>query len=154
MALGHLLLFGWIEGMATALVIRYLQRADPRLLAVSGTAAEVREGTVRRLRYGVGVLCLLSPLGLVLPAVFHGGAAWGEWRAGELARLVGFVPAGMQRLSGLWKAPFVDYAFASGADAGMAGAGVSYLISALLGVVVIACCVHLGGKLFASREQK
>lgn len=154
MALGHLLLFGWIEGIVTALVIRYLQQADPQFLTVSGPAAGVREGTVRQFGYGVGVLCLLSPLGLVLPAVFNGTGAWGEWRAGDLARLVGFIPAGMQRLNGIWKAPIADYAFGGGAASYKAVADVFYLVSALLGVAAIACCVYLGGKLLVPREEK
>lgn len=154
MALGHLLLFGLIEGIATALVIAYLQKNDPQLLAIAGGEGEVRQGTLRRLRFGMGVLALLSPLGVVLPAVFGSGPAWGEWRAGELAKLVGYVPAGMERLVGVWKAPVADYAFAAGEGTGMAAAGISYLASAVIGIAVLAFLVRLCGKALTAKEEK
>jgi len=35
MAGGHLLLFGWVEAVVTALVVKYLQKQDPSLLAIT-----------------------------------------------------------------------------------------------------------------------
>jgi len=153
MALGHLLLFGVIEGLATALVLRYLQQADPQLLVLAGGTAGARVGTLRKLRCGIAVLAISSPLGLVLPALCNSGPAWGEWRPGQLAALLGYVPAGMERLAGLWRAPFAGYAFA-GDTPGMATKGVSYLISAVIGVMAIVLCLRLCGKLPAPKEEK
>ena len=54
---------------------------------------------------------MLSPLGLLLPAHFKAGSAWGEWGADEMQKLVGYVPKGLEKLSSLWNAPMPDYAF-------------------------------------------
>jgi hypothetical protein len=153
MALGHLLLFGVIEGFATALVLRYLQQADPQLLAIAGGSPGARAGTLRKLGSGIAVLAIISPLGLALPALCNSGPAWGEWRPGELAALLGFVPAGMERLAGLWRAPFAGYAL-TGGNPGMAAAGASYLLSAVIGIMAIALCLRLCGKLSAPKEEK
>ena len=55
--------------------------------------------TVKKVWIGIAVLALLSPLGLILPAAFNAGGAWGEWSAEELRKLIGYVPAGFERLS-------------------------------------------------------
>ena len=62
--------------------------------------------TTRKLWIGLGALIVLSPLGLILPARFGAGTAWGEWSAEELRKLVGYVPKGM---SAGWNAPLPDY---------------------------------------------
>jgi cobalt/nickel transport system permease protein len=36
MLTGHLLFFGWVEAVVTALVVKYLQKQDPALLAAGG----------------------------------------------------------------------------------------------------------------------
>jgi hypothetical protein len=59
----------------------------------------------------------------------------------------------MQRLAGLWRAPFAGYAFA-GDGPGMAAACVSWLVSAVIGVMAIALCIRLCGKLAAPKEEK
>lgn len=153
MALPHLLLFGIVEGLATAFVIRYLQRTDPALLSLQGVW-EVGGGTVQRLRFGIGVLVLLSPLGVILPWAFGSKAAWGEWGTDELVRLTGFLPEGVARLGELWRAPFPDYAFAAFGDGGVLTAVLAYLLSALLGTAALVLCVRLCGRLLAIREGK
>lgn len=153
MALGHFLLFGFVEGVATALIIRYLQRGDPALLSPQG-GGEVGGGTVQRLRFGVGVLAFLSPLGVILPWAFGAKSAWGEWGADELARLIGFVPEGVGRLGELWRAPVPDYAFTGLGDGGVFPASLAYLLSAVLGVVALVLCVRICGRLLAIREGK
>jgi cobalt/nickel transport system permease protein len=152
MALGHLLLFGVIEGVATALVIGYLQKADPQLLTVAGGDGEARPGTMRKLRWGIGMLVIVSPLGLVAQVIGKGGTAWGEWSSEEVARLIGYVPDGMERLAGLWRAPFAGYAPV--ASPGPAMTFLSYLLSALIGVAAIALGIRLLGRLAAPKGQK
>ncbi len=78
---------------------------------------------------------LLVPLGLL------GGGAWGEWAGEELKRILGFVPEGFQKISGLWNAPFPDYTFP-----GM-GEFPSYVLSALVGVLLIFGLFYLLEKL-------
>lgn len=149
MALPHLLLFGVIEGLATALVIRYLQGTDPALLSMGGKA---EEGTLQRLRSGVWVMAILSPLGVVLPWAFGAKSAWGEWDGAELERMIGFVPDGIKRLGELWRAPLPDYSLPWLEKGGMLLASAAYLLSAILGVVALTACVRICGKLLAQRE--
>ncbi len=91
----------------------------------------------RRLWIGIGILILLSPLGLILPELFSAGGAWGEWGIEEIAEwmhkegLPAFIPDGLKRLSELWKAPFPDYTF-KGWEEGIK-AYVSYIITAAIG---------------------
>jgi cobalt/nickel transport system permease protein len=153
MALPHLLVFGLVEGMATALIIKYLQRSEPALLAIAaGTDEEC--GSFRRLWYGMGGLALLTPLGLVLPSLFNAGDAWGEWSPAELAARIGFLPKGMGRLASVWRAPLADYALGGGEKEGLAKAGLVYGLCAVIGVVVAVFLVHAARKYLAGREGK
>jgi cobalt/nickel transport system permease protein len=153
MALQHLFLFGIVEGVATALIVRYLQGADPALLSLNGGGGEASAGTVQRLRFGLGVLALLSPLGVILPLLGGAKSGWGEWSAAELTRLTGFVPAGMKRLGEFWQAPLPDYAFA-GPGAGVVTACLAYLLSAALGIALLLYCARACGRLLTVREEK
>jgi ABC-type Co2+ transport system permease subunit len=36
MTIGHLALFGFVEGLVTALVVRYLQKAESQFLTIYG----------------------------------------------------------------------------------------------------------------------
>ncbi|MDD5354906.1 MAG: cobalamin biosynthesis protein, partial [bacterium] len=58
-----------------------------------------------KLWIGIVVLIVLSPLGLLLPEHFKAGNAWGEWGVDEMRKLVGYIPRGLAKLSGLWQAP-------------------------------------------------
>jgi hypothetical protein len=138
MALEHLLVFGWVEAIATGLVVAYLQRTAPEMLpyAVSPETRPGRRAVVKRLAIGLGVLVLLSPLGLYLPRRFHAGSAWGEWSRveirAEIAKVTGgrgYLPAGMKRAeeSG-WKAPLPDYALP-----GQKSAFLGYILSGAIG---------------------
>ncbi len=149
MMLGHLTLAGALEGVVTALVVRYLQATDVGLLALPAgrPVAPARVG-YRRLWWGLGALVVLTPLGLLTQ-----GTAWGEWAADEVKHLVGYVPAGLARLSGTWtRAPLPDYALPSGGG-GFWSASVVYVLSAVLGVALIGLLMYLLGRLQAA-EQK
>lgn len=52
--------------------------------------------TATKLWIGIGILILLSPLGLLLPEHFKAGDAWGEWGAGTFKELVGYIPQGLK----------------------------------------------------------
>ena len=67
----------------------------------------------KKLWIGIGVLIILTPLGLILPDYFKAGDAWGEWEADTIQKLVGYVPQGIEKLSVLWKknALLPDYCF-------------------------------------------
>lgn len=134
MLFAHLLLAGPIEGVVTALAVRYLQASDAALLNIRALAtapSPAPPAISRRFWWALGVLIVLSPLGLLAS-----GTAWGEWGADELQKMLGFVPAGMQRLADTWShAPFADYSL-PGFESFWAAALI-YVLCAVLGVGTI-----------------
>ena len=109
--------------------------------------------TVTKLWIALGCLVVLSPLGLILPDRFKAGSAWGEWGAGEMEKLVGYVPQGLKRLSGVWNAPMPDYALKGGAEKGLAHLSLAYILSAIVGVTLIMAVIWLLGKLLAKKSE-
>lgn len=107
----------------------------------------------QKLWIGLGILILLSPLGIILPAHFNAGSAWGEWSPSELGKRVGYVPAGMHKQSEQWKAPLPDYALKGQETAPVHSLSLSYVLSAALGVGVILVITILLGKVIAQREK-
>ena len=129
MAFAHLTVAGPLEGVVTALVVRYLQTANPELLEAHEATVSVAPSRLRRLWRGVAALIVLSPLGLLAR-----GTAWGEWGPKEIGKALGFVPAGLQRLDASWShVPFPDYSLPSVAQGGWPAALV-YVGCAALGV--------------------
>lgn len=106
---------------------------------------------ITKLWIGLAILIIISPLGIIIPDRFHAGDAWGEWGADEMTKLVGYVPQGLQKLSGLWNAPMPDYSFKGWEDKGMTHLSFAYIISALLGVAIIGGVVFLIGKLLSTK---
>lgn len=102
---------------------------------------------------GIGVLIILSPLGLILPEHFKAGSAWGEWGADEMQKLVGYVPKGLEKLSELWKAPMPDYAFKGWEEKGLSSLSFAYIISAIVGITIITIVVLLLGKFLSKKEN-
>ena len=107
--------------------------------------------TMTKCWLGLGVLALLSPLGLILPDHFKAGSAWGEWGADEFQKMIGYVPQGLQKLGDLWKAPLPDYAFKGWEEKGLTHLSFAYIVSAVLGVVVVATLAWLLAKVLAKR---
>src|SRR3972149_4810368 len=63
----------------------------------------------RNLLIALGVMALLTPIGLYLPQILKAGAAWGEWGIHEVRKMVGYTPAGMEKTADTWKAPMPGY---------------------------------------------
>jgi hypothetical protein len=101
---------------------------------------------------GLGVLIVLSPLGLLLPEHFKTGAAWGEWGIDEIKKLVGYVPKGLEKLAPLWNAPLPDYAFKGWEGKGLSHLSLAYIISAVVGIAVTVGASLLVGKLLAKKD--
>lgn len=150
MLFAHLLVAGFAEGIITAGVVRYLQRADPSVLVpahpgIPLTAAE--DGQVPPSRWSPGrvaigamaVLILLTPLGLLAP-----GGAFGEDDPADLdLGTLGLdaVPAGLEQLNGFWSHTLLGgYGFADGQSPTL-----GYLVSAIVGVLVVGAVVLLVG---------
>lgn len=137
MMLGHLLVAGFVEGIVTAFVVAYLQRANEPMLRLLGQKQHTRL-SARWLWAGLGLLVLSTPLGLLAT-----GTPWGEWSSDEIALSLGFVPAGMKRLEGAWSAPLGGYGI-SGLDL-----TTGYIVSGVVGVVAIVLVMLLVGKWLA-----
>lgn len=106
----------------------------------------------KKLWTGIVILIILSPLGLIIPGIFKAGSAWGEWSAGEIKNIVGYVPEGFEKLSSLWKAPFSDYSI-SGWN-GKFKMWLAYIISAIVGVGIITGLSFLLGKILPGSKRR
>jgi cobalt/nickel transport system permease protein len=140
MLFAHLILAGPIEAVVTALVVRHLQSYNADLLNVQALSAAPLPSTpvsYRKFWWALGVLIVLSPLGLLAS-----GTAWGEWGAEELQKMLGFIPSGMQRLAGAWShAPFSDYSL-PGFESFWSSA-IIYILCATIGVGMISLLTYL-----------
>jgi len=106
-----------------------------------------------KLWIGLGVLIALSPLGLLLPDHFKAGDAWGEWGTDGVKELVGYIPQGLEKLSGLWSAPIPDYAFKGWEGKGLGSLSFAYIFSAIVGISFIVLIVFLLGKVLAKKDD-
>ena len=100
---------------------------------------------------GLGVLAVLSPLGLLLPENLKAGSAWGEWGVGQMQKLVGYIPKGMEKLSGLWSAPLPDYVFKGWQVESNLVLSFSYILSAVIGILICVGVVFILGKFLSKK---
>jgi cobalt/nickel transport protein len=77
-------------------------------------------------------LCLITPIGILLPVFFNAGDAWGEWSAQTVNDLIGYVPEGLAKYSDVWKAPIPDYTVNS-ADPSIVHQSGYYIVSGIIG---------------------
>jgi cobalt/nickel transport system permease protein len=143
MALAHLTVAGMVEALLTTGVIAYLQRTNVPVLRLNhrtrAEAAGEREPTrLRSWRWtlvGLGTVVVLTPLGLLAP-----GGAFGEDAPSDLdlgKYHLSAVPSGLRHYAGLWhNALFDGYSFSNDSHPVL-----GYLISALVGIAVIAAAV-------------
>jgi len=97
---------------------------------------------VGKLWLALGVFIILCPLGLIAT-----GTAFGEWGVDELTEEVGFIPAGLEKMADLWThAPLADYGIA-GFDASFMQSAAGYILSAVVGVVLVAGIMSLFSKI-------
>jgi cobalt/nickel transport system permease protein len=154
MLLAHLVVAGIAEGIITAAVIAYLQRANLPLLQVNhpdvpvSAEAAAEEGVRRRkLRPAVvagavvGLMVVLTPIGLLAP-----GGAFGEDapQGLDLKKLgLSAVPEGLNKYNGFWhNAIFNGYDFV-----GDTHPTLGYIISAVVGIAVVGVFVLVVTKL-------
>jgi cobalt/nickel transport protein len=103
-------------------------------------------GFNKKIGIGLLVLALLSPLGLILPKMFHAGKAWGEWSTETVAKDKGYTPKGMQKDAALYKAPIPDYNLGKKDDSVWKRSG-SYILSGIIGIGAIAALTFGATKL-------
>jgi cobalt/nickel transport system permease protein len=148
MVIPHALIASVVEGLMTALVVAYLMRANQSALAMVNKpqlAPEVNSfAKWRALWVGLAALIVITPIGLLAP-----GTAWGEWGADELTSLgLSFIPKGLQQLSGFWSAPMPDYDVPA-----LGNATASYILSAVVGVLIVVGVVWLFSMLVTSSKK-
>ncbi len=152
MLFAHLLVAGVVEAALTAGVITYLQRANRPILQINQaiTPDWEAEEPPQRLGwrwalYGLGVMAVLTPLGLLAP-----GGAFGEAAPGDLDLRryhLAAVPSGLRRYAGFWhNALFSGYDFSHDAHP-VAG----YLVSAAVGMLVIGLALFVLFRLVSRR---
>jgi cobalt/nickel transport system permease protein len=139
MMFAHLIIAGFVEGVLTAGVVAYLQRANVPLLRINApevplTAAEVQRKPVSPLRAALvtlGIMAVISPLGLLAP-----GGAFGEDAPQDLDLAkyhLSAVPEGLAKYTDFWGSTLLP----GYGD----GSWWQYILSALIGVVVVAALV-------------
>jgi cobalt/nickel transport system permease protein len=141
MMLGHLTVAGFAEFFVSAGVVAFLQKSDPSLLGEAGLRRAM-VSQARPLWATLGILMILTPLGILAA-----GSAWGEWSAADysnpaMRRQIAAStfhqappsqpPAGLERLSSLWTAPFASYA-----PPYVRSAAFGYLLSAMFGAGLV-----------------
>lgn len=97
---------------------------------------------IKKLWIGLAILAVLTPLGLIIPALFGAGGAWGEWGLEEIRKLIGYIPEGMQKLSHIWKSPMPDYKV-SGQQQGIGHQSLEYIFTAFIGIIITAGLAYL-----------
>jgi len=142
MALAHLTVAGMAEFALTFGVIAFLQRANVPVLRINhrdvqvdGEIAEQRPLGWRWTLIGLGVLVVMTPLGLLAP-----GGAFGEDSAQDLdlgKYNLKALPVGLARWNSFWNHTVLGgYGFKSGEHPNLA-----YVLSAVVGIAVIAIAV-------------
>jgi cobalt/nickel transport protein len=106
----------------------------------------------KRLWWGLILLVLLSPLGLILPEVLRSGPAWGEWSLEEIEKMIGFIPEGLKKWTGLWSAPLPDYNLGEWEKKGLFHSSLGYILSGFLGVGAVVALTLLLGKFLGKKD--
>lgn len=146
MAFAHVLIAGPVEGLVTALVMRYLQASNPQLLQMEQQALLSHNG-VNKLWWALGALAVISPLGLLAR-----GTAWGEWGLEEIKSRFGTIPTGMASLADQWHSLMPDYTLPGMGNAFWHSAG-GYILAAVIGIAGIVAITYLFGRLAAALDR-
>jgi cobalt/nickel transport protein len=113
----------------------------------SGKEAKMRTNKLqKKILILLLLLCLITPVGILLPMVFNAGDAWGEWSAQTVKDLVGYVPKGLAKYSDVWRAPLPDYSV-NLEDASVVHQSGYYIVSGIIGATVTYVVMLLISKL-------
>jgi cobalt/nickel transport system permease protein len=96
---------------------------------------------IKRVGTAFVAIAVLAPIGLIAP-----GFAYGEGSSGDVNAAFGYVPSGLQSLSGIFSAPLAGYdiplPFFSEANAPLWHAAIGYEIAGIIGVLVVGGVVY------------
>lgn len=99
------------------------------------------------------LLCLLTPVGIIIPMFFNAGDAWGEWSARTVKEFIGYVPEGLAKYTVLWKAPLADYMI-NEADKSVVHQSGFYVVSGIIGATITFVVTLVISKLIARNERQ
>jgi hypothetical protein len=110
------------------------------------TGGEGHEERGFRLKLSLGLLALalLTPLGIVLPRVFHAEE--------HLRKVLGYVPERLSRGAHIWHAPVAGYSFSKD-GACLASQLFFYIMAGLAGIALIALAVVLLVRILRTNER-
>jgi len=100
----------------------------------------------------LSLLCLVTPVGILLPMFFNAGDAWGEWSARTVKELIGYVPQGLAKYSGVWKAPLMDYTLNAG-DKSVVHQSGYYIVSGIFGATLAYIVMLIITKIIVGNEK-
>lgn len=104
---------------------------------------------MKRIYYWIiGIMILLTPMGLLSE-----GTAWGEWGTDELTENLGYVPQGIEQAEEVWKAILPDYSVPM-FDKFVNGEILGYILSALIGTIMIYGVMLIFGKVLADNNKR
>lgn len=106
----------------------------------------------KRLWWGLLVLAVASPLGILLPLLFDAEEPWGEWSSATLHKALGYVPEGLKHTADIWKVPLPGYGTGS-ESASVAVQAVWYVVSALVGILLLGLSVYLMVRLITKHAR-
>ena len=66
-------------------------------------------------------------------------------------KVVGYIPQGLGKIAALWNAPVPDYAFKGWENAGLSKLSFAYIVSAGVGIILVAGCVYLIAKFLTKK---
>ncbi|KAA8828379.1 cobalt transporter CbiM [Bifidobacterium tissieri] len=136
MLIPHLLMASIIEGLVTVVVVEFVRRTAPEIVAgVAKPAAggKAAKGLRTPVWIGLGLLAVISPIGLLAT-----GSAYGEWGAEEFKEATGLSYVPDQIAHGFsWNALLPDYSLQGLPD--WAG----YILSAVIGIAVMTIVFRL-----------
>lgn len=90
-------------------------------------------------------MALMVPLGIVVPEKFGAAGAWGEWSSEALSQMLGYLPEGLSRHTGIWSAPIGDYDIAAGGTSRFVKS-LSYMASGLIGAAIAGLIIYIISK--------
>ncbi|WP_219846756.1 MULTISPECIES: cobalt transporter CbiM [unclassified Bifidobacterium] len=140
MLIPHLAVAGVVEGLVTVVVVEFVRRTAPEIIEANarvttsdGPASSAHSGLRTSAWIALGVVALLSPLGLIAT-----GDAWGEWGAEDFMAATGldYVPQYIAH-GFTWNALLPDYSLAGLPDI------VGYILSAVIGIAVMTIVFRL-----------
>ena len=136
MIIPHLFIVGFLEGIITLGAYSYIKKASPEII-YKGSSSKINP-----LYIIIGILVLATPLGLLA-----NGTAWGEWGTEEIKSFIGFVPKGMEE-GFKFNSLIPDYSL------GNLKEYLGYIISALLGVIIILIIFKILSKINLNKNTK